>query len=164
MRTQWFATAHATSVFRPDRSLPFTVVGEMGFRWSAFSLLITPLEGERCPELDRAFSAKNAIKSMNKGTRPCLLCITGLDHLSSPRALRKRGELMDVSTPRLRTAWTIADVVGHSNEDGPLPMTMGRYPGKASLDAMKACVEAVNLPASISRITSPLLQRHPKAA
>lgn len=44
------------------------------------------------------------------------------------------------------TAWTIADVVGHSKEEGPLPMTMGRYPGKASMEAMRACVEAVKLP------------------
>lgn len=44
------------------------------------------------------------------------------------------------------TAWTIADVVGHSNEDGPLPMTMGRYPGRAGVEAMRACVEAVRLP------------------
>lgn len=44
------------------------------------------------------------------------------------------------------TAWTIADVVGHSKEEGPLPMTMGRYPGIASLEAMRACVEAVKLP------------------
>jgi len=49
------------------------------------------------------------------------------------------------------TAWTIADVVGHSKEDGPLPMTMGRYPGKASLEAMRACVEAVSLPDLKSR-------------
>lgn len=44
------------------------------------------------------------------------------------------------------TAWTIADVVGHSNEDGPLAMTMGRYPGRADLRALRACVEAVRLP------------------
>jgi len=44
------------------------------------------------------------------------------------------------------TAWTIADVVGHSKEDGPLPMTMGRYPGRADLKALRACVEAVKLP------------------
>lgn len=44
------------------------------------------------------------------------------------------------------TAWTIADVVGHSKEDGPLPMTMGRYPGPAGREAMRACVEAVRLP------------------
>ena len=44
------------------------------------------------------------------------------------------------------TAWTIADVVGHSKEDGPLPMTMGRYPGKAPIKALRACVEAVQLP------------------
>jgi hypothetical protein len=44
------------------------------------------------------------------------------------------------------TAWTMADVVGHSKEDGPLPMTMGRYPGKASFEAMRACIEAVKLP------------------
>lgn len=44
------------------------------------------------------------------------------------------------------TPWTIADVVGHSKEDGPLPMTMGRYPGRASMEAMRACVEAVKLP------------------
>jgi integrase len=44
------------------------------------------------------------------------------------------------------TAWTIADVVGHSKEDGPLPMTMGRYPGRADMKALRACVEAVQLP------------------
>jgi integrase len=44
------------------------------------------------------------------------------------------------------TAWTIADVVGHSKEDGPLPMTMGRYPGRADLKALRACVEAVRVP------------------
>lgn len=48
------------------------------------------------------------------------------------------------------TAWTIADVVGHSNEDGPLPMTLGRYPGKAPLKALQACVEAVRLPDAVS--------------
>lgn len=46
------------------------------------------------------------------------------------------------------TAWTIADVVGHSNEDGPLAMTMGRYPGRADRKALRACVEAVTLPVS----------------
>jgi integrase len=45
------------------------------------------------------------------------------------------------------TPWTIADVVGHNAaEDGPLKMTMGLYPGKASLTAMRACVDAVKLP------------------
>jgi integrase len=46
------------------------------------------------------------------------------------------------------TPWTIADVVGHSTEDGPLNMTMKRYPGDASIEAKKACVEAVRLPNS----------------
>jgi integrase len=45
------------------------------------------------------------------------------------------------------TPWTIADVVGHNAaEDGPLKMTMGLYPGKASPKAMRACIEAVRLP------------------
>ncbi|MFG1466544.1 tyrosine-type recombinase/integrase [Xanthobacter sp. DSM 24535] len=44
------------------------------------------------------------------------------------------------------TAWTVADVVGHSNEAGPLGMTMGRYPGPAGIEPRKACVEAVRLP------------------
>jgi integrase len=44
--------------------------------------------------------------------------------------------------------WTIADVVGHDRESLPegLAMTMGRYPGGSSLDAKRACVEAVRLP------------------
>lgn len=46
------------------------------------------------------------------------------------------------------TAWTIADVVGHSKDDGPLPMTMGRYPGRADVKALRACVDSVNLPVS----------------
>ncbi|MFG1480442.1 site-specific integrase [Xanthobacter sp. V4C-4] len=45
------------------------------------------------------------------------------------------------------TAWTLADVVGHSKEAGPLPMTMGRYPGAAGMEAKRACVLAVKLPA-----------------
>lgn len=52
------------------------------------------------------------------------------------------------------TPWTIANVVGHKAEDGtldgvalPLGMTMGRYAGATSMDAMRACVEAVQLPA-----------------
>lgn len=49
--------------------------------------------------------------------------------------------------------WTIAQVVGHSKEDGPLAMTMGRYAGDDSFEAMKACVEAVNLPLSASRMS-----------
>ena len=51
------------------------------------------------------------------------------------------------------TPWTIANVVGHKVEDGtldgiklPLGMTMGVYAGAASLDAMRACIEAVALP------------------
>lgn len=44
------------------------------------------------------------------------------------------------------TAWTIADVVGHDPEEQPLPMTMGRYPGRAGLAARRACIEAVKLP------------------
>ncbi|MFG1419930.1 DUF6538 domain-containing protein [Xanthobacter sp. V0B-10] len=44
------------------------------------------------------------------------------------------------------TAWTLADVVGHSKEAGPLPMTMGRYPGAAGMEAKRACVLAVQLP------------------
>ncbi len=44
------------------------------------------------------------------------------------------------------TPWTIADVVGHATEDKELGLTMAKYPGKASLKAMKACVEAVQLP------------------
>ncbi|TXM69101.1 hypothetical protein [Methylobacterium sp. WL120] len=51
------------------------------------------------------------------------------------------------------TPWTIANVVGHKAEDGtldgvalPLGMTMGRYAGATSTEAMRACVEAVKLP------------------
>lgn len=51
------------------------------------------------------------------------------------------------------TPWTIANVVGHKAENGtlegiplPLGMTMGRYAGATSLEAMRACVEAVKLP------------------
>jgi integrase len=49
------------------------------------------------------------------------------------------------------TGWTVADVVGHSNEDGPLGMTFGRYPGTADLKALRACVEAVKLPAACAQ-------------
>jgi integrase len=42
--------------------------------------------------------------------------------------------------------WTLAEVIGHSKEDMPLAMTMGRYPGDETLEAKRACVEAVKLP------------------
>lgn len=42
--------------------------------------------------------------------------------------------------------WTIAEVIGHSKEDMPLGMTMGRYAGDTSLAAKQACVESVTLP------------------
>ncbi|MBS7705187.1 tyrosine-type recombinase/integrase [Chelatococcus asaccharovorans] len=55
------------------------------------------------------------------------------------------------------TPWTIANVVGHKVEGGaidgvalPLKMTMGRYPGPASVESMRACVEAVALPNGVS--------------
>jgi integrase len=45
------------------------------------------------------------------------------------------------------TGWTIADIVGHDTKtDGPLPLTMGLYPGRADLKAMRACLNSVNLP------------------
>lgn len=47
------------------------------------------------------------------------------------------------------TPWTLAQVVAHSvDEDGELPLalTMRRYPGEASEEAKRACVEAVTLP------------------
>ncbi len=49
------------------------------------------------------------------------------------------------------TAWTLAEVVGHSKESGPLPMTMGRYPGASRIEAKRACVEAVHLPKAKER-------------
>lgn len=45
--------------------------------------------------------------------------------------------------------WTIADVVGHDRESTGLAMTMGRYPGRAPVAAMRSCVEAVTLPSTL---------------
>lgn len=59
--------------------------------------------------------------------------------------IRKAREALEKGDARF-TPWTIADVVGHSAGDEPLGMTMVRYPGKASLEAMRACVAAVRLP------------------
>jgi integrase len=44
--------------------------------------------------------------------------------------------------------WTIAEVVGHDNSapDTELQMTMGVYAGPQTVDAKRACVEAVKLP------------------
>ncbi|MDF2493887.1 DUF6538 domain-containing protein [Sphingomonas sp.] len=39
--------------------------------------------------------------------------------------------------------WTIADVVGHDTSDLPLGLTMGRYPGRANDEALRACVASV---------------------
>ncbi|QND74166.1 hypothetical protein [Tardiphaga robiniae] len=54
------------------------------------------------------------------------------------------------------SAWTIPDVVGHKVEGGkldgvelPLGLTIGRYAGKASWEAMTACVNAVTLPEGV---------------
>lgn len=41
--------------------------------------------------------------------------------------------------------WTIADVIGPFKEDDLLGMTMGRYPGRVDMKALRACVEAVRL-------------------
>jgi integrase len=51
------------------------------------------------------------------------------------------------------TAWTLAEVVGHSKESGELPLglTMGRYPGPATEAAKRACIEAVTLPTKLSK-------------
>lgn len=57
------------------------------------------------------------------------------------------------------TAWTIADVVGHSNEGGPLGMTMGRYPGPAAMEPRRACVEAVKLPDGVGAPIAPSRKR-----
>lgn len=59
--------------------------------------------------------------------------------------IRKRVEALENGALGF-TAWTLADVVGHDREDGPLAMTMGRYPGEASLATKRACVEAAGLP------------------
>ena len=63
------------------------------------------------------------------------------------------------------TEWTIPNVVGHKVEGGklegvtlPLQMTMGRYPGKASWEAMTACVNAVALPVGLDAARSDLLK------
>lgn len=47
------------------------------------------------------------------------------------------------------TPWTIADVVGHDDEDmkGMLRLTMQRYAGPSAEDARKACIASVKLPA-----------------
>ncbi len=42
--------------------------------------------------------------------------------------------------------WTIADVVGHSKNGRPSRYDHGRYPGRADVKALRACVEAVRLP------------------
>lgn len=44
--------------------------------------------------------------------------------------------------------WTIADVVGHEDDDlkDTLRMTLGLYPGASPDDALRACVAAVKLP------------------
>lgn len=44
--------------------------------------------------------------------------------------------------------WTVAEVVGHDTKSSSreLNMTMGVYAGKQSMDAKRACVEAVRLP------------------
>ncbi len=44
------------------------------------------------------------------------------------------------------SAWTLAEVVGHSREEMPLGMTMGRYAGDHTMEAKAACVRAVRLP------------------
>ena len=42
--------------------------------------------------------------------------------------------------------WTVAQVVGHEGGALPLQMTMVRYRGEDSAEALRACVEAVKLP------------------
>lgn len=44
------------------------------------------------------------------------------------------------------TPWTVAEVVAHSKGDMPLDMTMSRYKAPDTVQAWRACVEAVQLP------------------
>ncbi|MDR7040428.1 integrase [Methylobacterium sp. BE186] len=44
------------------------------------------------------------------------------------------------------TDWTISDVLGHSRENRPGGMTMGRYAGSSDMKAKRSCIEAVRLP------------------
>lgn len=61
------------------------------------------------------------------------------------------------------TPWTIADVVGHSKEEGTLGLTMGRYPGAASIEALKACVAAAKLPAAVRVQVEPRRRGRPRS-
>lgn len=49
--------------------------------------------------------------------------------------------------------WTIADVVGHERGTMGLDMTMGVYPGRASMEALQACVRAVKLPSQCEKLS-----------
>jgi integrase len=72
--------------------------------------------------------------------------------------------------------WAIAEVMGHKAESAdvggaalPLEMTMGRYAGLARFDALRACVEAVQLPPDAPRQRNDLVGhrkggRRPKIA
>jgi hypothetical protein len=42
--------------------------------------------------------------------------------------------------------WTICEVVGHDKEAAALGMSMGRYAGRLSASARRACVNSVKLP------------------
>ena len=77
--------------------------------------------------------------------------------------IRKAVEALEAGAKGF-TAWTIADVVGHDPEEQPLPMTMGRYPGRAGLEARRACVEAVKLPRLTQRAGKTAKKRDHKPA
>jgi integrase len=114
-----------------------------------FPELPTPKEGsaiERSQKLVKAFvryRRKLSIEDIPEGARQ-----SRADFHSFRRwFIRRAGDaLLNGATGFL--PWTIADVVGHSKEDVPLGMTMGRYPGHSSLEAERACVEAVRPPAA----------------
>jgi hypothetical protein len=59
----------------------------------------------------------------------------------------RRGQM--VLGPTGFSSWTIAEVVGYSKEVIPLGMTMGRYRGRASVDDMRAYMEAIRHPTSV---------------
>lgn len=112
-----------------------------------FHELPTPREGspvERSQKISKRFTAyrrEMGVDDRLEGARQ-----SRVDFHSFRRwFIRKANDALNEGKTGF-TAWTIADVVGHSKEEMPLGMTMGRYPGDDSLAAKRACVEAVSLP------------------
>jgi len=109
--------------------------------------LVVPKTGIRSSAASKAFTRYR--RDCGVDERPNDKAKSNVDFHSFRRWFIKKAKMALEQGATGFTAWTIADVVGHDDEGikDILQMTMKLYPGASGDEALRACVEAVQLPA-----------------